>query len=187
MRIVNNTAGRFVLGFVAVVGIAFAVLSIFSSDWFVRWVGERRIEKVNRQIIEEYKKDTAGGKTPYETFDLFLAALENGDVQSASRFFVLDEQEEQFERLREMQSDGTLAAQIERWKDARDTFEEVRDEYFDWEKRASIAYKFQTGVATKKTAPDGKGGTIEFTIPPGSHESEINFLFNSYSKVWKIE
>ena len=48
--------------------------------------------------FEQYKqaqsKDIYGGKTPEETLGLFVDALKNGDVDLASKYFVLSKQEE---------------------------------------------------------------------------------------------
>ena len=35
--------------------------------------------------------DTYGGKTPQETLDMFVDALKKGDVELASKYFLLDE------------------------------------------------------------------------------------------------
>lgn len=43
---------------------------------------------------DEYKKtlteDIYGGSTPEETLELFIAAIENGDVDLASKYFIVD-------------------------------------------------------------------------------------------------
>ena len=39
------------------------------------------------------KEDTYGGKTPQETLDMFVAALRAGDVELASKYFMLDTNE----------------------------------------------------------------------------------------------
>src|SRR3989338_9713139 len=37
------------------------------------------------------REDTYGGKTPQETLDMFVAALRAGDVELASKYFMLDD------------------------------------------------------------------------------------------------
>ena len=48
--------------------------------------------------FEQYKqaqsKDTYGGKTPEETLSLFVDALKKGDTKLASKYFILDKQDE---------------------------------------------------------------------------------------------
>jgi len=49
--------------------------------------------KVQEQA-EEYASDTYGGETPEETYKMFLQALKIGDIDLASKFFILDKQKE---------------------------------------------------------------------------------------------
>jgi len=41
-----------------------------------------------------YEKDTYGGETPDETLALFIDALKKGDIDLASKYFVVEKQEE---------------------------------------------------------------------------------------------
>lgn len=50
----------------------------------------RYYEALNRA----YAKDIYGGATPEETLALFIDALKNGDVDLASKYFVVEKQEE---------------------------------------------------------------------------------------------
>ena len=42
-------------------------------------------------IIQKIANDDFGGKTPKETLDLFVAALKEGDVDKAAKYFALDD------------------------------------------------------------------------------------------------
>jgi hypothetical protein len=44
--------------------------------------------------------DTYGGKTPQETLEMFIKAVEASDYELASKYFVVEKQEEEFERLK---------------------------------------------------------------------------------------
>lgn len=48
-------------------------------------------EEAQRRYIEAMTTDTYGGKTPKETLDMFVAALRSGNVELASKYFLLDE------------------------------------------------------------------------------------------------
>src|SRR3989344_3905403 len=50
-----------------------------------------QIEKAEKAYVEAMTADTYGGKTPKETLDLFVAALKKGDIELASKYFLLDE------------------------------------------------------------------------------------------------
>lgn len=43
--------------------------------------------------------DTYGGKTPEETLNMFIAAVETGDYELASKYFVVEKQSEEKARL----------------------------------------------------------------------------------------
>ncbi len=46
------------------------------------------------------RSDTYGGKTPEETLQLLISAFEKGDVELASKYFILDKQEEALRNLK---------------------------------------------------------------------------------------
>src|SRR3989344_8825646 len=48
-------------------------------------------EKAEKAYVEAMTADTYGGKTPQETLDLFVSALEKEDIDLASKYFLLDE------------------------------------------------------------------------------------------------
>ncbi len=152
----------------------------------MEWLGQRKIEQAREKIIEIYKQDTYGGETPYETFDMFLTDLEQGDIEKASKYFISKKQDEYKKQFLKIQADNTLDKQIKEWKEARKTFEEVRDDYNNWQTHATIVYIFYLDEPITGKEPDGKDGFIEYTIPAGKHKSEIIFDFNEYSEVWKI-
>lgn len=54
------------------------------------------------KLEEEHNKrlaDTIGGKTPQETWNSFISAMEAGDYDTASKYFVYDRQEEEMRAL----------------------------------------------------------------------------------------
>jgi len=62
---------------------------------YLEWRQVRKIDQLARSIKsyqeEVYQKqmaDTYGGKTPQETLDLFISAVEKGDYELASKYFV---------------------------------------------------------------------------------------------------
>ena len=54
---------------------------------------EVRVAEAER-IRKLYESDTYGGQTPEETLALFIDALKKGDADLASKYFILDKQEE---------------------------------------------------------------------------------------------
>ena len=52
-------------------------------------------EQEGKDLIKLYKKDTHGGDTPEETLLLFITALEMEDYELASKYYLVEQQEEQ--------------------------------------------------------------------------------------------
>ncbi len=109
------------------------------------------------------KADTYGGKTPEETLGMFIDALKKGDVELASKYFVLRE-------------DGGRNGEI---------LDELKNKT-DEEKAKIVvilqnAQEYPSDVTSKsdsKFVSKDAGGTIIAYIDMG---------YNSYSQVWKIE
>ncbi len=55
-----------------------------------------------------YREDIYGGKTPEETWNLFLTALEKEDIEEASRYFVVDKREKMKEELEGAKKEGRM-------------------------------------------------------------------------------
>jgi len=51
-------------------------------------------EKLAKELEDKYKNDFDGGATPQETWAMFVKALEAGDTDLASKYFLVEKQEE---------------------------------------------------------------------------------------------
>ena len=51
-------------------------------------------ERLAQEMNEAYKQDFDGGETPQETWRLFVTALEAGDTDLASKYFIIEKQQE---------------------------------------------------------------------------------------------
>ena len=60
--------------------------------WMDNWIAQR--EAKDLAIKAAYEADTYGGKTPQETWDMFIQALEAGDTDLAAKYFIVEKQEE---------------------------------------------------------------------------------------------
>lgn len=82
---------KFLVG-VAVV----AVLAVieFGYPIYRDWKFDRELQQLTDEINKPYLEDIYGGKTPKETLEMFIAAVESGDYDLASKYFVLSKQEE---------------------------------------------------------------------------------------------
>lgn len=80
---------------------AVVVLAVLYFGWTNYWNSDARSD---RELAKNYAKfekgmndfetamrnDTYGGKTPQETLDMFISALKKGDVELASKYFILE-------------------------------------------------------------------------------------------------
>lgn len=71
-------------------------------DWRDSTSVDRLVKEIHEQEQETLNKKTAdkiGGKTPQETLDLFIQAVEAGNYELASKYFVIERQEEELKSL----------------------------------------------------------------------------------------
>ena len=166
----------------AAVGMVFGISGIYIwTNWYPQYKAERAIrENYNRlaakekeyqdQVYKALAEDTYGGKTPEETMKLFAEALRKGDVELASKYFVLDTKMESF---------GTPDfLSREKWRDyiievkSRDLLIKMAD---DIEKSTPIQNPEEGDFGYEILNKDGSVGVL------------IDMQLNSFSKVWKIE
>jgi hypothetical protein len=102
--------------------------------------------------------DTYGGTTPEETWSLFIAALEQEDVELAAKYFVVDRQEERKVFLEKERSGNTLQTLLSSLKTA---------------KSEGYSYDNEQFVFTAKSK--NSGGLYEYTLQ-----------INPQTHVWKI-
>ena len=74
-----------------------------------KWWQGMKNEAANfeKEIADKKAKiaaDTYGGKTPQETLDMFITAVEKGDYELASKYFVVERQEEWKDNLMEVKN-----------------------------------------------------------------------------------
>ena len=98
LRIIKSSV--FIIISVAILGGGFFV-GIYSRDYYKGWQDRQSVRNLMKsyeqaQKDEEARKmaDTYGGKTPQETLQMFIDAVEKGDYELASKYFVEKKREE---------------------------------------------------------------------------------------------
>ena len=81
---------------------------VFDAVYFYgkKWWGERQVQKL-AETLEKYQQDLfdkkaadkIGGKTPQETLQMFIDAVEKGDYDLASKYFVVEKQKQELKNL----------------------------------------------------------------------------------------
>lgn len=156
--------------------VVLVVVLIFTNvlPGYRSWQYKRAYEK----MAEPYYKDTYGGKTPEETYDMFIDALKKGDVELASKYFVVEKQDDWLKTLEEYEKEGILfkfALELEStkkiWKKSDKSDEEA------------ISFVYPNIIKQDKTVEfEGQ----EIVVPAGNYQNEIMFI-KYPSEVWKIE
>lgn len=82
---------------------------------FKQWQMRRGVEKFAQALKqleqEDYQRamaDTYGGRTPQETLQMYIDAVEKGDFELASRYFVSERQEKELEKLSEARQKNNI-------------------------------------------------------------------------------
>jgi hypothetical protein len=114
------------------------------------------------QYYQAFREDTYGGKTPQETLNMFIEALEKGDIELASKYFAMDDN-----LSREKWENGLRRAQIE------GRISEI----------INLCYQFKPDrVQSWNTT------TYDFVIIGNDNlvHHTLRMKLNEYSGVWKI-
>lgn len=105
----KKTYWKFVLWFLGIIIGVFVLYDISFWGWqfFKQYQGEKAVQKLAEELErikkEDYEKaiaDTYGGKTPQETLQMYIDAVEKGDYELASKYFILDKQGKELESLK---------------------------------------------------------------------------------------
>ncbi len=153
----NNTSKKFLFGFL---GIMFVALLVWVGGTYLNpEVREKRaLIKYFNDLETAYQNDTYGGATPEETLQLFISALEAGDIELASKYFLPDEREEKLKFLNDVKNAQNLKLLS-----------------------AELSENF-----TKKDFT-GDGSSFIFYFFNSENETELQVSFSSIpSGVWKI-
>lgn len=151
---------KFVGAFAGIIAVAVGAYFIWNT--FFKYDINEVYKKAEADYVAAMTADTYGGKTPQETLDLFVAALRSGDVELASKYFLLDEN-----------------ASREKWVAS---IQGVKDRGLLSRMADDIAVK-----ANPVSGDDENDFGFELLNKDGVVAILIDMQFNRYSKVWKIE
>ena len=131
---------------------------------FGEWLSEEPrseadIENYVENLQEAYTNDTYGGDTPQETLRLLHDALAEGDIELASKYFLVEKQEKIYTSLQTAQKNNVISLIVEAI-----------------EMGGEGSYFTETSYEFKTKDLKGEGAGFLFT-----------FIKNPYSGVWKIE
>jgi ribosomal protein S21 len=103
---------KFAVAFVVIVILALG--AFVAARFYEKLQAERAIERAEealRKEIADYNarlaQDTYGGKTPQETLQMYIDAVEKGDYVLASKYFIADNQEKELRSLQNSPKENT--------------------------------------------------------------------------------
>jgi len=142
-----------------IVGGTITLLAIlyFGLSWYGDWHFAKEIKQIEAETNRPYLEDTYGGKTPQETLQMFISAVEKGDFELASKYFILSKQEEWKAAFVGAKKDDKLDVLM---KVAKKASEDIKNEKPVWETKNSYVYV---------------------------NDENIFFEFVKYPNVWKIK
>jgi hypothetical protein len=154
------------------------VIILFPLIWYFIgyvswWFGNSDLRSENRALKElytsinndkvelenAYKNDFDGGKTPQETWDMFVNALKKGDTEQASKYFVVEKQIEWNENISTINKNKLLHKMVD---------------------DLTSNYKILglTEANDFRYIKKNKEGTVV---------AELILILNPYTKIWKIK
>ncbi|MBU4421980.1 hypothetical protein L6259_03450 [Candidatus Parcubacteria bacterium] len=169
-----------VLIFIAGFGIGNAV-----KYYLDMWRADMSVQTFLNAIEAPYKNDNYGGATPEETFDMYLTALKKGDLELASKYFVIGKQENRLAILSDKKDNNELDDYIAKLENAKNTWKIKKDEFYNWESRA--AYEYETVVEKLKyiEVENPVSKQLEkVAVKPGKYNEIIHFEKNN--NIWKL-
>jgi len=107
---------------------------------YQKWQTEKRIDELNEELLRIEQEiydaraaDVVGGATPQETLEMFIAAVEAGDYEQASKYFVVEKQEQWKKDLQEVGEAQNLNGLLDPLIDVKDSdgnYSDRGDQYF---------------------------------------------------------
>lgn len=125
------------------------------------------------------KEDTYGGKTPQETYEMFVGALKKGDLEEAGKYFYWEYQiikQEKFEKMRDENKLEEYITSLPKWG------EMTEEEYWD---KDGKRYSYELFSEEEETIYD-QLSKEEVTFPAGKYKVRITFQLNKQANIWKI-
>ena len=120
------------------IGLFFVALfiAVEGYSYYDQWRGEKRVEelaqlltKIEKDAFDKKAADKIGGKTPQETLDLFIKAVESGDYELASKYFVVEKQKEWKENLNTAKNIDEFLQIIKNTKQSEGEYSEDKKTY----------------------------------------------------------
>ncbi len=120
---------KIVISGILILGLALLYFLIpYSYYSYHSWKINKDYKEFEKSFLDYLKSDVYGGKTPEETYNLYLSALKKGDLELASKYYWWERQVKEKERLEKLATEGKLQDYIDSFPNWSEMKEE---EYWD--------------------------------------------------------
>lgn len=151
---------------VVVIFLVIAVLGYIGGSYVKHYLDIRKadksVENFQNALEQPYKEDVYGGKTPEETWGMFLDALRRGDIELASKYYDIGHHRKANEWLGGLKENNKLEQSIKEME----TFHKSNMESL--ENQANYAYYYFDEEFQQELS------------------SPVIFYLNPHTKIWKI-
>ncbi|MCR4283757.1 MAG: hypothetical protein NUV64_00360 [Parcubacteria group bacterium] len=170
----NQTLFKKILKIIIIVAIllATAVVGYLAGGIVKYGLDIRKADKITENfqnaLEQPYKDDIYGGKTPEETWAMYMGALKEGDIELASRYHRVGDQEKERQFLQEAKKDDTLKVYLG---------------------ELSAPLQKDTSLPDFILADKTRAHYFYMVKEPGTDDmikNRIEFYLNPYTKIWKI-
>lgn len=165
-----------ILAILAVLWLVSQTTPLFNSE-------ASKVKKFAEEMERVYREDKYGGKTPEETYDLFISALKAGNIELASKYFSPDNQDSWNRTLTTYKNSSILNEFIEELENNRKNWR------IETKKDVEVIYLYPYVIETPyfEALPLGDGRTQKLLRSAGKFNAEVKFYKNTFTNVWKIE
>lgn len=154
--------------------ILIALIVVLLLPGYKSWQLKRAYDKVE----EPYYTDNYGGTTPEETYDLFIDALKDGDLELASKYFEIEKQDSWLKTLQEYEKEGIILGFVEELENTKKIWEKSEKST-----ETQTSYVYMNNIKKDKVV-EFEGQDV--TIPAGNYQNETIFI-KYPSGAWKID
>ncbi len=160
-----NSKLRMILNIFGILIVIFLVWWVVSAAYYLNksfgW--QKQTKDFELEMSKPYREDTYGGKTPEETWAMFIDALKKDDAELASKYFVPEKQEEWKKIISDTVAKNKLSIVLG-----------------NIPSDISLVSSTKSGVTMYYyyNVKDGLGGSL--------NKNSIVFILNSYTNIWKI-
>jgi len=147
---------KFIIWFVILLFGVMTVVNLVLFGWYklTQYINTKKVqqlaEELKKQEEEQYQKamaDTYGGKTPQETLKMYIDAVQKGDYELASKYFIESKREKEKQSLLNSKKEDIeniikILKQVRpRTKEEIDKILKSNYEYFIKDNNSNISYE----------------------------------------------